>query len=647
MSETTSRVVEATFKAPALQVSEWDRHRSLITRLYTTEHKPLKEVISILHEQHGFIATPRQYKQRIKAWNLSKNLKSEEIEYVLRSLPKDQLQDAIMDPSQSAVTVKGRTLRLSLLQRYLRRTRVSQTPKRCSPASSTRPQSDASSSHGSFRKLPQAQTPLPDNCNESAPGKIQLLSTLPSQPQTSCSITTSPHHVSQSSHEFEMEDDSFLAGFKRFSAPSTTEKRTNLSEEGDDDARRKRRRVPARNMASSTGTKTLACPFYKHDPQKYNPQNDNISSAMRYRTCAGPGWESISRLRQHLFRAHIAAKHCPRCNLTLHSRSEIENHAQDGCSDQLIDLNSSPEAISEEQQRQLRRKQPSSLTKEDSWLRMYGILFPHDSNIPSPYYQSDKERSKDATHVSLSLDQPSPETQQIDCLVRYLCRILPDKVLNRLQGQPKAESHSIWTETLNATTLQFAENPIQQCSRTHNEPHTEAHSCNTGQYSATEEGLKTVISEGVLETCSEWLRTRMEQDDDSDEEKSEYENEQSRSSSSLQDLSLAPITTVPDQWNRYAETQTPGDHHLAPSSTVVSDYWSQPIFDFTSCARNLNATTGALLGSTHMQLQGKRLSLPSAQPGWVHGGIFDGPAGGTPGDWIWSSTNLSADPSTS
>lgn len=314
MSETTSRVVEATFKAPALR-SEWAKHRELITRLYKDENRPLKEVISILKEQHGFIATYevpcsqmsrltahrlRQYKQRIKDWKLTKNIKSIEIESLLQRHSKRQLQDAVINPSQSAVAVNGRPLRLSTLQRYLRRTRFSQSPERCSPASSTRPQSDDSSSHGPFRTLPQARSAPPNNFDESAAGKNQLLSTLPFQPQTFRSVTTSPHHVSQSSHEFEMEDDPFPWSCKLFSAPSTTGKRTNLSEGGDDDARRKRRRVPARNMASSTGTKTLACPFYKHDPQRYNPQNDNISSAMRYRTCAGPGWESISRLRYYL-----------------------------------------------------------------------------------------------------------------------------------------------------------------------------------------------------------------------------------------------------------------------------------------------------------------------------------------------------------
>ena len=241
---------------------------------------------------------PRQYKQRIKAWNLSKNLKSEEIEYLLRGLSKEQLQDAIMNQSQSAVTVNGRTLRLSLLQRYLRRTRFSQTPERCSPAPSTRPQSDDSSSHGPFRTVSQAQSASPNKCDESAPEKIHLLSF---QPRTSHSITLNPHPVSQSSGEFEMENDLFPWDPKLSSVPFATEKRTNLNEEGNDEARKKRRRVPARNMTSPTGTKTLACPFYKHDPQRYNPQNDNISSAMRYRTCAGPGWESISRLRYVLY----------------------------------------------------------------------------------------------------------------------------------------------------------------------------------------------------------------------------------------------------------------------------------------------------------------------------------------------------------
>jgi hypothetical protein len=48
-------MVEATFKAP--QVSDWERLRPVITRLYKEDVKPLKDVVSILREQHGFHAT--------------------------------------------------------------------------------------------------------------------------------------------------------------------------------------------------------------------------------------------------------------------------------------------------------------------------------------------------------------------------------------------------------------------------------------------------------------------------------------------------------------------------------------------------------------------------------------------------------------
>lgn len=239
---------------------------------------------------------PRQYKQRIKAWNLNKNIKSEEREYLLRCLPKDQLQDAAMNPPQSAIMVNGRTLPPSLLQRYLRRTRLSQTSERCSPASSTRPQSEDSTYHGLSKTDPQAPSAPPNNSDELEPEKIQLPSTLSFQPQASLSVTSSPRHASQNFHDLEVEDNPSALDFKHDRQHFTAEKQTNLSEE-DNDARRKRRRVSARNTTSSTGTKALACPFYKHDPLRYSPQNDDINSAMRYRTCAGPGWESISRLR--------------------------------------------------------------------------------------------------------------------------------------------------------------------------------------------------------------------------------------------------------------------------------------------------------------------------------------------------------------
>jgi len=55
MSETSSRIVLAISKTPV--ISDWDRHRDLIMKLYLEEGKTLVEVKAILYKQHGFDAT--------------------------------------------------------------------------------------------------------------------------------------------------------------------------------------------------------------------------------------------------------------------------------------------------------------------------------------------------------------------------------------------------------------------------------------------------------------------------------------------------------------------------------------------------------------------------------------------------------------
>jgi hypothetical protein len=44
----------------------------------------------------------------------------------------------------------------------------------------------------------------------------------------------------------------------------------------------------------SNSHRRYACPFYKHDPIKYAV---NSLTGRKYRTCAGPGFESVSRVK--------------------------------------------------------------------------------------------------------------------------------------------------------------------------------------------------------------------------------------------------------------------------------------------------------------------------------------------------------------
>jgi hypothetical protein len=101
----------------------------------------------------------------------------------------------------------------------------------------------------------------------------------------------------------------------------------------------------------STKTRAFACPFHKHDPIRYNPQNSESQLARRFRTCSGPGWDSTHRLKEHLTRAH---------------ETELER-------------------ASLQVRQQLKRKSRGS-TEEERWTTIYMMLFPQTKDLPSPYY---------------------------------------------------------------------------------------------------------------------------------------------------------------------------------------------------------------------------------------------------------------------
>ncbi|KAK9770710.1 putative C2H2-type domain-containing protein [Seiridium cardinale] len=52
---------------------------------------------------------------------------------------------------------------------------------------------------------------------------------------------------------------------------------------------------PESTINDEEAQRRLACPFFKHNPSKHVTE----------RTCTGPGWSSVHRLKQHLFRRHM------------------------------------------------------------------------------------------------------------------------------------------------------------------------------------------------------------------------------------------------------------------------------------------------------------------------------------------------------
>lgn len=239
------------------------------------------------------------FKNRVKQWNLPKYHKSEDIDDLLRHFTKDELQSTVETGRDSRITLRGRILSRPSLQRYLRRRRPSETSRGCSTSSSTRPQSDEVS-FASRTTLPHAGNARPDKCDE--PALLEACSPSPSQSLISHRSQMNPRPECQSFRESGSPDiASAITSHSSCALPTVYRP---FCDEGASDARRKRRKTAATNLSSSFEAKQLACPFYKHDSQRYNPRNEDMDSAMRYRTCAGPGWISISRLRYLLCMVH-------------------------------------------------------------------------------------------------------------------------------------------------------------------------------------------------------------------------------------------------------------------------------------------------------------------------------------------------------
>ncbi|KAK4038176.1 hypothetical protein C8A01DRAFT_37881 [Parachaetomium inaequale] len=133
------------------------------------------------------------------------------------------------------------------------------------------------------------------------------------------------------------------------------------------------------------GGKKFACPFCKHDPVKYR----------KTKTCCGPGWDDVHRVKEHVYRRHSLKNFCPRCFEHFDKPDLLKKHQRADVPCKLREK--SPGGITEEQEKQLRMRAKSNCSEEDRWEEMYRSIFPGEK-VPSPYYdsESDSPSSKSA-----------------------------------------------------------------------------------------------------------------------------------------------------------------------------------------------------------------------------------------------------------
>lgn len=149
-------------------------------------------------------------------------------------------------------------------------------------------------------------------------------------------------------------------------------------EDADEDGANKRRRVSITNTEDSEAGPRFACPFYKHDPSRYGNR----------RTCPGPGWPTVHRMKEHLYRSHAQPICCPRCYQMFDADSDLSIHLRtQPCQ---IASPQPVEGIDRETLKALRKRSPPLKLEEDKWRDTYQLLFPDvpQQDIPSPYYDN-------------------------------------------------------------------------------------------------------------------------------------------------------------------------------------------------------------------------------------------------------------------
>ncbi|RYP68956.1 hypothetical protein DL771_006378 [Monosporascus sp. 5C6A] len=126
----------------------------------------------------------------------------------------------------------------------------------------------------------------------------------------------------------------------------------------------------------------LACPFFKNDPSKHKHK----------RACTGPGYSTISRLKEHIYRCHHQRYKCIRCYEAFKGAENLEEHQRADVPCRKSNATNSDD-ITDAQYQLLKKKPSTGKARTEQWAEIYRIIFPKAKKIPSPYYEYGEGRS--------------------------------------------------------------------------------------------------------------------------------------------------------------------------------------------------------------------------------------------------------------
>ncbi|KAG9503278.1 hypothetical protein J7337_006121 [Fusarium musae] len=109
-------------KAPTLRDEDFEPFKDRILELYETQKLPLEKVKSIIEEEFGFTALPRQYQTRITKWGKDKNIKKVEMKAIVRKHQQREILET--DKRKLCFTVRGREVDAGKIDRWMDRNNV-------------------------------------------------------------------------------------------------------------------------------------------------------------------------------------------------------------------------------------------------------------------------------------------------------------------------------------------------------------------------------------------------------------------------------------------------------------------------------------------------------------------------------------------
>lgn len=186
---------------------------------------------------------------------------------------------------------------------------------------------------------------------------------------------------------------------------------------------------PKKAKSEEAEVKRLACPFFKRNPHRYKDQSK----------CVGPGWLTVHRLKEHLYRRHMLPIHCYRCReifpsdrlLQLHSRAKTQCAVRDEASGE-----QELEGIDATQERLLRSRRRTDKSEGDKWRDVFRICFPADAPdcIPTPWFELPPAWGGEAGGHA-----PGSPASDIARYEEFLRRELPRRVRGELEVRIEQE----------------------------------------------------------------------------------------------------------------------------------------------------------------------------------------------------------------